>query len=81
MKKLLCLGVLLVVAGCTAVAPSAPAARKAVPPASRDLICRNGYAVAYNSDGTAYCAPTDSTATSPMLTSPTTTSGTTSTSP
>ncbi len=72
MKKLLGFGALLVVAGCTAIAPSAPGARMAPPPASRDLTCRNGYAVAYNSDGTAYCAPADSSAMSPMATSPTT---------
>lgn len=73
MKKLLIVAGALVIAGCSDVAPSAPAARHVAPSApSRDIICRSGYAVAYNSDGTAYCAP-DSTATTTTPTATTTT--------
>lgn len=78
MKKLLILAGALVAAGCSDVAPSAPAARHVTLQApSRDLTCRSGYAVAYNSDGTAYCAP-DSTFTTASPTSTTTTTTTTS---
>lgn len=63
MTKLLIIASALVVAGCADVAPSAPAGRHVAPQAPRlDLTCRSGYAVAYNSDGSAYCAPADSTA-------------------
>lgn len=77
-KKLLIVASALVLAGCADVAPSAPAARHLTPQApSRNITCRSGYAVAYNSDGSAYCAPTDSTATTTTTT--TTTATTTST--
>lgn len=76
MKRLMLFASVLAIAGCAEVAPSAPKTRRAAPQAvDRNITCRSGYAVAYYSDGTAYCAPTDSTATT---TSTTTTSTTTS---
>lgn len=72
MKKLLLIAGALLIAGCSDVAPSAPAVRHVTPQApNRDITCRSGYAVAYNSDGSAYCAPDSTTTTM----SPTATTG------
>lgn len=80
MKKLFLFAVAVAIAGCADVAPSAPAAKRAAPQgASRTITCRSGYAVAYNSDGSAYCAPTDSTTTPTTTTTTTTTTSGTST--
>lgn len=62
-KLVVFVGALVAMTAC-AESSTAPSTQRTVPQAAhRDVTCRSGYVIAYDSNGNPYCAPADSSGT------------------